>query len=207
MQDNRLYYEIDSWGQATQCLSNSSKRLHITHDVVMDKGFAADVIRVEHDYYGCLFAYCVNASGDLLCEDDGMLFELSPDQLLSELRKYGFLIQFSSRITLDSSQYKLLLTSSALGMDKLRIMYVTCDSVRSNKTPELAPYLVLFNVKGLSTWLSNVKTCSKAEFNDAVASGKAINITEADGGLHGHNWSFLKDKVLDVDDLVKHAER
>ena len=199
--NDKLRYEIDSWDQITGCQSNNSSKLHLTYDVALGRSLSGQIIRVEHDDYGCLFSYVVEASGvDVSCAPNGTVFELTTDELLMELEKYGFIVKFSKCLQISDAQYQLLMSSQLLGMSKIRIMYVNMTEKRNrfDDDYERKPYLVMFKTDKLSMWLSNGKVCSKQEFEDALAKGYAVNLTECEGGLHGNDWSFLTDKVLNV---------
>ena len=208
MQDKLLRYEIDSWDEVPGCLSNNSKHLHLTYDAVLDKRLTGGIVRVEHDRYGCLFSYLVNGSGPLLSvQEDGTLFELTAEQVLKELEKYGFLVSFAEKYVLDDDQFSLLSTIHDLGVAKVRIMYVNEEKKYLNTYKDsnvLKAYLVAFNAGGLPRWLSNTYTCNEDEFSDALRTGKAFNATNLKGGLQPpHNWSFLADSVLNVTDLLE----
>ena len=202
----KLRYEIDSWDQITGCQSNNSPKLHLTYDVALGRSLSGQIIRVEHDDYGCLFSYVVEASGiDVSCASNGTVFQLTTDELLMELQKYGFIVKFSKCLQISDAQYQLLMSSQLLGMSKIRIMYVDMTEKRNrfDDDYERKPYLVMFKTDKLPMWLSNGKVCSKQEFEDALAKGYAVNLTECEGGLHGNDWSFLTDKVLNVSDILK----
>lgn len=202
----KLRYEIDSWDQITGCQSNNSPKLHLTYDVALGRSLSGQIIRVEHDDYGCLFSYVVEASGvDVSCSSNGTVFQLTTDELLMELEKYGFIVQFSTCLQISDAQYQLLMSSQLLGMSKIRIMYVDMTEKRNrfDDNYERKPYLAMFKTDKLPMWLSNGKVCSKREFEDALAKGYAVNLTECEGGLHGNDWSFLTDKVLNVSDILK----
>ena len=202
----KLRYEIDSWDQITGCQSNNSPKLHLTYDVALGRSLSGQIIRVEHDDYGCLFSYVVEASGvDVSCSSNGTVFQLTTDELLMELEKYGFIVQFSTCLQISDAQYQLLMSSQLLGMSKIRIMYVDMAKKhnRFDDNYERKPYLAMFKTDKLPMWLSNGKVCSKQEFEDALAKGYAVNLTECEGGLHGNDWSFLTDKVLNVSDILK----
>lgn len=203
--DSKLRYEIDSWDEIVDCQSNNSPKLHLTYDVALGRLLSGEIIRVEHDDYGCLFSYVVGASGvDVSYTSNGMLFELTREELLMELEKYGFLIKFSNMLQISDAQYQLLMSSQLLNMNKIRIMYVDMQPERVKTTDyERKPYLVMFKASKLPKWLSNGKICSKQEFEDALVNGYAVNLTEVDGGLRGNDWSFLTDKVLNVQDILK----
>lgn len=202
----KLRYEIDSWDQITGCQSNNSPKLHLTYDVALGRSLSGQIIRVEHDDYGCLFSYVVEASGvDVSCSSNGAVFQLTTDELLMELEKYGFIVKFSTCLQISDAQYQLLMSSQLLGMSKIRIMYVDMTEKRNrfDDNYERKPYLVMFKTDKLPMWLSNGKVCSKQEFEDALAKGHAVNLSECEGGLHGNDWSFLTDKVLNVCDILK----
>lgn len=207
MIDKKLRYEIDSWDQVPQCTSNLSKHLHLTYDIVLDRSLTGSIIRVEHDKYGCLFAYMVESSGNLLDPmSDGMMFELRTEDILLELAKYGFIISFNKDLpVLNNNQYELLCTVNGLGFDRIRVMYV--DSLSSNRTTEKerTARLVVFRIESLPDWLNFHKVCTSKEFDKALESGGAINLTQAKGGLKGNNWSFLIDNVLSISDLLDSA--
>lgn len=204
--NDKLRYEIDSWDEITGCQSNNSPKLHLTYDVALGRSLSGQIIRVEHDDYGCLFSYVVEASGvDVSCAPNGTVFQLATDELLMELEKYGFIVKFSKCLQISDAQYQLLMSSQLLGMSKIRIMYVDMTEKRNrfDDDYERRPYLVMFKTDKLPMWLSNGKVCSKQEFEDALAKGYAVNLTECEGGLHGNDWSFLTDKVLNVSDILK----
>ena len=207
MRDKNLYYEIDSWNQACDCMSNASDKLHITYDIVLDRGINGGIIRIEHDDYGCLFSYLVNGSGNLLIPDcNDVVFELTNDEILMELHKYGFNIKFSKRIDINDSQYQLLSSAQLFGMDKIRLMYVDSSWVKQDNHFERKARLVIFNPSHLLNWLDNQKVCTRDEFANAIDNGYAINVTHAVGGLTpGNDWSFLYEHIFNVSDLLKHC--
>lgn len=204
--NGKLRYEIDSWDQITGCQSNNSPKLHLTYDVALGRSLSGQIIRVEHDDYGCLFSYVVEAIGvDVSCSANGTVFQLTTDELLMELEKYGFIVKFSKCLQISDAQYQLLMSSQLLGMSKIRIMYVDMADkpAMPDECYERKPYLVMFKTDKLPMWLSNGKVCSKKEFANALANGYAVNLTECEGGLHGNDWSFLTDKVLNVSDILE----
>lgn len=201
-----LRYEISDWSEACECLSNSSRKLHITYDSVLGK-LTGGIVRVEHEDYGCLFAYLVQGSGSMLQPGpNGVLFELSNEEILMELEKYGFNIQLSTNVDVDDAQYQLVSSACALGMDKIRIMYVDNEKSPLGDKYERSAYIVAFKADKLSSWLSTSKACSRREFSKALIEGSAVNLSQVDGGLNqGHNWSWLFDKVLTAESVLKHA--
>ena len=205
--DRDLYYEIDEWPQICDCISNVSEKLHVTYDVLLGRKISGGIVRVEHDDYGTLFAYLVDGSGDLLEPDsNGVVFELTTDEVLLELHKYGFNVRFSERIRFNRDQYQLLTSASLFGMDKIRLMFVDNGVFDLSKGYDRKARLVLFDASNLSSWLDNQKTCTEKEFVDAIESGYAINVTKATGGIKpGNNWSFLYEHIYNVCDLIRYC--
>lgn len=199
MRDRLLRYEVASLCELPDCMSNNSRKLHLTYDEVLSDSLCGSVIRVVHDDFGCLFAYTLHASGtDLSVSCSGTLHELTVQEISKELEKYGFIVTFSDRVSLDDMQFKLLCTANELNMNKIRIMYVDRKDLAS------CARLVAFDAQNLSSWLSNLKTCSFDEFCKALESGYAVNLTRAEGGLTPpHNWAFLEGKVLNIEDVLK----
>ena len=69
-----LRYNISDWHQAVQCLSNNSEHLHINvSDYVQNDSIRGTKISVIHDMYGTLFAYIVDAVGELVSDVGPML--------------------------------------------------------------------------------------------------------------------------------------
>lgn len=199
-----LRYEIDSWSELPKCQSNSSPLLHLTCTSVLDKSLSGTLIRVEHDRFGCLFSYLVDGSGPLLMEQvDGVYHEFTPEDILYELGKYGFDIRFSRSYNISVEQMSALVEMRRLNMDKIRFMYVD-NGPRPGVTPDRVyrGYLVSFNIEHLPRWLDNNYVCSKKEFTDALVEGYAVNVT-ALGQVHKYNWSFLRGKVLSIEDIIK----
>lgn len=207
MSDKMLRYEISSWDEVSGCLSNSSKSLHLTYDSVIDKQLTGGVLRVQHDKYGCMFAYLVDAKGSLLCpSEDGTFFQLDTREILNELEKYGFFIKFEHKFVINNDQFQLLVTAKELGMNKIRIMYVDSNDVSTDiykKVDVLVANLVAFKEENLPRWLSNTHVCSSSEFSRALVLGTCVNLTKCKGGLVlPNNWKFLDDKVLNISDIL-----
>lgn len=203
MKDKLLRYEIDSWDEIVECKSNTSKDLYLTYDEVLDTQLTGSIVRVNHKRFGCLFAYLVQGSGPLLTEQpNSVMFELTCDKILSELRKYGFLVQFSKPFVINDDQFNLLVTADGLGMDKIRIL----DVAKYAGSEEHTSYLVAFNIVSAPDLLDNVKTCNEKEFSFYLTKAGVVNLSNSVGGLYApNNWSFLHDSVLSIKDVLKAA--
>lgn len=202
-----LRYEIDDWSQVTQCQSNCSSYLHLTCTVVLDPTLSGTIIRVEHERFGCLFAYLVSGSGSLLNEQvDGMYHEWEPEDLLLELEKYGFYIQFAKPYNITSDQLDNLIDIQKLGMDKIRYMFVRFSDSDLFDRPTHSPgswQLISFDINSHPEWLQNTYQCSKKEFVDAMVDGTAVNLTKI---VNRYDWSFVEGKVLSIPDILQSME-
>lgn len=203
MIDNRLRYEINNWSQITKCQSNSSKNLHLKYAQVIDKNLSGQIIRVEHDKYGCLFAYLVEGSGKLLMEsDDGMYHEWAPDDILKELEKYGFYIRFARSFNIDGDQIELLMTLQGLHMDKIRFLPVAPDQPDPlRKIGPVQTKLIAFKIGPEDRLLDNRYVCSESRFAEMLIDGFVMNLTDLIV-VKRYNWKFLDDKVLDIDSIL-----
>ena len=86
-----LKYNISAWDQLSCCLSNLSRDLHIhVTEFVQNDKISGTRIRVEHETFGVLFACVINAQGSLVSTDSGIVHEFTSDEILAELKKYGF---------------------------------------------------------------------------------------------------------------------
>lgn len=199
---NPLRYEISNWSQIVKCQSNSSKQLHLKYIRVFGDTLVGDVIKVEHEKYGTLFSCLVNGSGSLLMEaSDGYVFELDPDTILRELEKFGFFIQFATVYNIDGDQIKFLIDVKNLGMDKIRFLDVEPSRSNSSNMKVAQRKLVAFKIDNNPRWIENTYICPEDEFNKAMLSGLAINLSMF-SVVKDKNWAFLNNKVLSIQDIL-----
>lgn len=207
MNKHPLRYNISSWRQLPQCLSNNSRHLHIhtTDFMFSDPDYAHPLrgfrISVDHEFYGTLFACMLNAKGDIVspintdCMIEGPIsYELSTSEILSELAKFGFIISYEPRKHLSGSQLQYLMTLKGLHFDKLRRLAV-------NALNDTKVYLVVFNSKDHPQWLNNGYSPNKHEFSNALLAGTALNISEILDSKR-YSWDWL-DYVANIDDILK----
>lgn len=193
-----LRYKISAWSQLSKCLSNNSKSLHIVvSEFIQDSRLLGTRISVEHDEFGPLFTCLVNATGVLLSSNEkGVVPELLPSQILSELSKFGFLVTYNPITGLTSSQIEFLLTIKQLHFDKIRILSVY-DEINSSKE-----YVVAFNSHSNGDWLNNAYSPSQSEFIHSIGEGTAFNISKINDKNNIYNWSWLYGFVANIDDVV-----
>lgn len=196
-----LRYKISSWRQLPDCLSNNSKDLHIhITDYFNNDNLRGFRISVDHMKYGTLFACILEARGLLVTEQDEYgKKELSTEAILGELEKYGFFITYAPIEQLASEQLEYLLELKNLGYDKIRIISTWKDKPTAG---EWAPKVVAFQTNPLGDWLNNAYVPSSSEFTNALVAGTAINLS-AISKTKQYRWDWLKDKVLNIDDVIR----
>lgn len=195
-----LRYQISNWKQLPNCKSNNSKQLHLhVTDFIQNNDINGVRITLDHDVYGELFSYVVNASGSLVSTfDKDIEYELTTDEILTQLAKYGFLITFHSWEDLSGDQVQYLMTLQNLHFDKIRLLSVW-DA--PNGVKEFKLHVVAFQVEQLPDWLNAGYAPSKTEFLDALNSGYAINIS-AISETRNYRWDWLYNWVADIGDVL-----
>lgn len=196
-----LNYRISDWRQLEKCKSNNSRELHIkVTTFVNDFRLNGQRINVIHDTFGTLFSCVVNAKGSLISEDvEGYIHEFTPGQILSELKKYGFNIEYSVKDTITGNQIELLMTLNNLGFDKIRVISVRSAplGVKENKV-----HIVAFQIDPLGDWMNSGYSPSSDEYQDAVTNGYAFDITGL-SRAKDMNWSWLYGWVANISDIIE----
>ncbi len=195
-----LRYNISDWRQLKNVKSNNSRDLYILVTEFMQNDKLMGLrIQVLHKAFGILFACVLNAQGSIVSEfNDNLTVELTPKQILAELKKYGFFVTYDPRNHLPGNQLEYLMTLKGLGYDKLRILNVwnTENGVKSFHW-----YVVAFNVKKNVEWINNGYSPSKKEFTESLKNGSSINIS-ALSKVNRWSWNWL-DYVANIDDILE----
>lgn len=199
-----LRYNISDWSQLAQCKSNTSTDLYITVKHVIDDGsgrLSGTVIQVEHTQFGVLFACMVNSKGSILNSDpiSSKILEMTTEEILKELNKFGFIVTFEINQHLSGAQISYLITLDGLGFDKIRKLAVSSTD-RSGHT-SISDYLVAFNIEHCPNWITSNYTCKKSEYLDALDSGNAINITNYSQSQQ-FDWTWLT-YVANISDIIR----
>lgn len=196
-----LNYRISDWRQLEHCRSNNSRELHIkVTTFVNDFRLNGQRINVIHDTFGTLFSCVVNAKGSLISTDiEGYVHEFTPGQILSELKKYGFNVEYSVKDSITGNQLELLMTLDKLGFDKLRVISVWSAplGVKENKV-----HVVAFQIDPLGDWMNSGYSPSIDEYQDAVTNGFAFDITGL-SRAKDMNWSWLYGWVASISDIIE----
>ena len=196
---NPLRYEITDWHQATEARSNTDADLRIkVTDFINDERLTGLRISVCHPEFGVLFTCVLNAHGTMVTEiNENMTYELTTDQILAALAKYGFIIVYKQKSELPADQIAFLQSLLNLGFDKLRIIEVYKTEFGER---QYLPYIVVFNVTENPTWLNINHNASFAEFTEALVNGSAANIS-APTEAHGWSWGWLN-FVANIQDIL-----
>ncbi len=205
--DQPLRYQISDWHQLTGCISNTagpSLRIRVA-DFIIDQYndmISGTRIEVHHDSFGTLFACIVDGGGRMMNIRDGDYapFELSPDQILSELEKYGFFVTYDKRANLSGDQLSFLMTISSLHFDKLRILKVRCFDRKTSQS-YIENHIVVFKIKQNPLWIDNAFTEEQSNFIRSLKEGSAMDISTISESRK-YDWSWL-DYVANISDILK----
>lgn len=191
----RLRYNISSWSQATKCLSNNSKDLHISiADYLHNVDFEGQIISVVHTKYGTMFATITNGRGYLISETDkdgNQLPFLTTEETLKQLEKFGFDISYAEEPNLSGEQLTFLTNLYDLGYDAITRVRVKYPKITRNI------YIAYSSAKGVE-YLSFNTLVSKAEFDASLESGAIVNIAKMDTSLE---WDWLT-YTCQIEDLL-----
>lgn len=196
-----LRYKISNWRQLTQCLSNNSRSLHVhITDFIQNRALSGMRISIDHDKFGTLFACVLKGSGDIITSE--AIFgqsEISTSDILQELWRYGFFVEFQPMDHLPGAQLEYLSTLRRLGYDKIRLLGVQdLDNLGQLRT---VYRVIAFNVEQLPKWLDVAYSPSEAQFTDALVNGSAANLTEV-SKTKCFKWDWLT-YVANIDDILK----
>lgn len=196
-----LKYRISSWTELPGCLSNNSNHLHIhVADFVQEERIRGLRISVEHELFGTLFAHVVGARGSLFSHGiDGTVHDFEITEILAELYKFGYDIEYHPQPQLSDSQIKFLQSLNGLQYDKLRWLNVRKHVSKTDE--ECKRYIVAFNVNQNPNWLNGDYVATEDEFFASIENGSAFNAS-ALSTTKEHDWSWLGNLVINISDVV-----
>ena len=195
-----LRYSISNWHQLTECKSNNSRELHIeVTDFINDSRLGGIRITVSHETFGNLFTYVVSPYGSLVSGLGNIEYELSTNEILAQLAKFGYLITFKESEHLSGEQITYLMTLQNLGYDKIRILGVWKIQ---NGVKTYQPKVVVFKILEHPDWLNAGYVARESEFLKALDDGSAINITNI-SEANRYEWSWLKENwIAGIRDVI-----
>ncbi len=196
-----LRYQISDWKQLCKCKSNNSSKLKINvTEFIQNSDVRGTRISVDHELLGTLFTYVVNLSGGIISPVSSSIdSELSTNEILAQLAKFGFLVTFKEYAHLSGDQLQYLMTLQNLHFDKIRLLNVW-DA--SSGIKEFTTYVVAFKLDFLSDWLNAGYSPSKSEYLEAMNAGYAINISAISRDKE-FRWDWLYNWVADINDILE----
>ena len=190
-----LRYRVANWRRLPECLSNNSSELSITvSDILLEDQLTALRISVVHKSLGTLFTYIINASGSIVSPDK-LGINLSEQDIMKELARFGFDIEFEPKNHLTGSQVKYLITLQGLGYDKIRHCYI--KNGRDGTTQDIVTAFIL---NDHPKWLEQNAIISEYEYLKALYGGSATNVSRISTD-NGFDWTWLN-YVASIDDII-----
>lgn len=190
-----LRYRVADWRRLSECLSNNSSELSIAvSDIMLEDQLTALRISVVHKSLGSLFTYIINASGNLI-SDKELGINLSADDIVSELARFGFDVEFSPKNTLSGAQVKYLITLQGLGFDKIRHCYI-----KNSVDGTVKDIVTAFMLNEHPKWLNQKAFITEYEYLKALYAGSATNVSKISTD-NGFDWSWLN-YVASIEDIL-----
>lgn len=188
-----LTYRISKWEQLKQCKSNNSRSYHVkVSKFLQNNSIRGTLISVYHDIFGDLFSCLVDRSGDLI---DSSIPELTTQEILRQLKCFGFHVEFPQKDNLAEAQLSYLNMLRDLKYDKLRV----CSYQRPSDN-KVIHSVTAFKIDKLPSWIFNTFEPTYKEYIDAVSSGAAFNLSNVTE-TNNFNWDWL-DFIANIDDIL-----
>lgn len=196
-----LRYRVSALNQLPKCLSNNSRQLHIHYSEFLNNDILiGKKITVEHDDLGELYCKIFDIHGRIITETPVSIEEAAQEkeQLIKDLAKFGFYIEYSSLPLPTTEQLEYLKTIEKMGYDKFRLLNVY--HVNESQQYIYEEKLVGFISSQLPKWLNNTHTSSISEFKSALASSYAINLSLM-SDFNISSWQWLEGIVVGISDI------
>ena len=191
--EHELNYRITDIKYLPECKSNLSQDYSLEiKNYVNNNKLTGTRIAVRHKVFGIVYAYVVNAEGNLV---DTEYIESSIPSILDDLKRFGYNIIYEEYKYLPQEQIDYLKSLLDLKFDHLRFIQ-THDNLK--------PILVAFKLKDNPKWISIFYKVKGQEYEKAILSGTAFNISEKLGP--DYNWNFLIDKTVPIQYLIDKQE-
>lgn len=199
MADAPLRFKITTWDQLARCKSNNSKELSIGISKFTQPPLKATRISVDHERFGSLFSCLVNPTGSLLTRNaDGKYHSFTPAEILAELEKFGFYVEYNPILDIPGDQIDFLMTINRLKYDKIRVVAIwdTSSGVRTYTNR-----VVAFMSNIVPDWVQSAYSPSVKEYQEALAKG-AVFCVDAIPESNKWSWDFLVNFTANIDDII-----
>lgn len=196
-----LRYRIGAWHQLSKAQSNNSNKLSITvSDFIQNDRLEGTRIQVIHEDFGPLFVCLLDGGGSIISEiADDIVPEFTTQQILTELKKFGFIIEYKPVTKLPSAQIDYLISLRQLHFDKIRVLYV---HEYINNIKDVKWYVVAFNIESNPQWINNWYSPHKNEYQSALMNGSALNLLNVSASRK-FRWTWLVDNVMSIEDILE----
>lgn len=199
-----LRYNISDWSQLPMCRSNTNKDLDIeVTQFVKNRTLNGTRISIKHPQMGVLFSTVVGATGEMITasSDGEELSELTVAQILTELMRYGFNIQYNPVAKMNVDLLQFLMTIRDLNFDKIRVLDVRCKELEGEVVKR---HVVAFMAGPNPYWLNNLYQPTEDEYIKSLQNGSAFNVSNIAGSKF-FSWNWLEGWVADINDILREA--
>lgn len=202
-----LRYNISNWSQLSLCKSNTNKELQIeVTKFINNENLEGARIVVKHPRFGVLYAVVVNPSGNMVVDSSNgeYLPQVTVGQILNELARFGFIVEYNPVEALSGEQIQFLMTIRDLLYDKIRILpvrYKTTYTITTGVT-KTKLHVVAFKVSEHPYWLNADYSATEAEYLKGLEDGSVFNVTNVTGS-DTFSWNWLEGWVGDINDIVR----
>lgn len=187
-----LRFKINDIHKLSQCKSNNSRCLSINVSDLLQNNILTGIrIELVHETLGVIFAYVVNANGSIVSELSDISNMISIDNVLYELKRYGFDIEYEESTKLDGRTLDLLFSLSKLGFDKIRVLQVMEGLCMKS-------YIIGFKSDAHPRWLNNLYVAYYNEYLSGLTDGTLIDISAITKDIDWHWLNF----VGNIDDIL-----
>ena len=204
-ESNYRQYKISDWHQLADCRSNASPDLRIrVGDFVQNEYITGTNIRVEHPAVGVLFAYTILPKGRLTLDlpdtfDTSLL--VHRENLLAELKRYGFYIEYQEELVLPDQIKEILKTALTLGYTKVRLIRVWDRKRPENAVIRAVAFNPDYDPDTYIPWMQSGYSCNDKEYETAIVSGNAMNLA-SNAVTDKYSWDWLYNVVYDIHRLL-----
>lgn len=190
---NPLQYKISSWYQLPQCKSNLSTNYYLTVTDILEDRLTGTRISICDKKYGSLFTILISASGSGIHEANSVITD---SNILKELSRYGFDIEYSPAKHLPSDLLKYLITLKDLKFDKLRLL-----AVKPLNKDEYDIKVIAFMSAECPMLLNNMYKCDESAIRSLTYEGHAINLSGVKA-TNKYDWTWLDGWIANISDVL-----
>ena len=187
-------YRINKWTQLNKIPSDNSSAVKIVVSEYAQSEILRGInINITDPKRGTVFAYTINAQGSL---PNSEVNELTTEQILQELRRWGFNVEFSPQFELSKAQSDFIRSFLTLGCTHIRPL----DVKGVNET-----FCVAFNVTDpklagyRQKLLTNTYLFERREWNELLTLG--VIMINRQENYKRFSWNWL-DFVAEINDLT-----